>query len=413
MCAITSSTEAFNTKGENVWTHERACLPVSDPSGPGGWPNDGFGAPPPHGAGGALAVIMPAIGMVYMFHAMSVIVDDYLITGLELASERWKLSEGVASVTVMAVAGSFPQIAGAFWGTVVGHSDIGTGLCMGSTALNLIAILGLCGFFSLQMLALAPWKIVRDASACVAAVLLLVLITLDGIVEWYESLYPIILYAGYVCAVKYDNGVQRWALNVVQCRPCRGKRVGTKKVLPGGADGEGGVAGGEGGGGGEGADTAGAVGPEGLEAGEGTPAGEAEEGATARGEGEGEEVGEEDGDEPTAPDGSRSPTGARRQQRRDTIAEAEAATVFFRDTRSHALIDMVRGNMDIKDVAPPKREPRDPRAMANFRAAGCLVREDLYGQIRHRKGKRILEGERFTVCGGGTSVLQDRVSLRL
>ena len=79
--------------------------------------------------------------------------------------------------------------------------------------------------------------------------------------------------------------------------------------------------------------------------------------------------------------------------------------MFFRDTRSHALIDMVRGNMDIKDVAPPKREPRDPKAMADFRAAGCLVREDLYGQIRHRKGERIrrlkARGERFAVCVWG------------
>lgn len=92
---------------------------------------------------------------IYIFCAIAILCDDYFIPSLECISNILKIPPDIAGATFMAVGGSMPELFVSLIGTkkfkigvFITRGDIGTGTILGSSVLNVLLVVGLCGLFS-------------------------------------------------------------------------------------------------------------------------------------------------------------------------------------------------------------------------------------------------------------------------
>ncbi|TSL28162.1 Sodium/potassium/calcium exchanger 3 [Bagarius yarrelli] len=138
---------------------------------------------------------------IYMFYALAIVCDDYFVPSLEKISENLQLSEDVAGATFMAAGSSAPELFTSLIGVFITKGDVGVGTIVGSAVFNILVIIGVCGIFAGQTVALTWWSLFRDSLYYILSVLALILVS-----KW-ESMLLISMYGVYILIMKFNSQI--------------------------------------------------------------------------------------------------------------------------------------------------------------------------------------------------------------
>uniref|UniRef100_A0ABM5GA32 Sodium/potassium/calcium exchanger 3 n=1 Tax=Pogona vitticeps TaxID=103695 RepID=A0ABM5GA32_9SAUR len=155
------------------------------------------------------AVLLHAFCAVYMFYALAIVCDDFFVPSLEKICERLHLSEDVAGATFMAAGSSAPELFTSVIGVFITKGDVGVGTIVGSAVFNILCIIGVCGLFAGQVVALSSWCLLRDSSYYTCSIIALILFIYDEEVTWWESLILVLMYVVYILIMKFNSSLQR------------------------------------------------------------------------------------------------------------------------------------------------------------------------------------------------------------
>ncbi|KAM7027472.1 sodium/potassium/calcium exchanger 3 isoform 3-T3 [Passerculus sandwichensis] len=133
------------------------------------------------------AVVLHVLCAVYMFYALAIVCDDFFVPSLEKICERLHLSEDVAGATFMAAGSSAPELFTSVIGVFITKGDVGVGTIVGSAVFNILCIIGVCGLFAGQVVALSSWSLLRDSIYYTLSVVALIVFIYDERVSWYNS----------------------------------------------------------------------------------------------------------------------------------------------------------------------------------------------------------------------------------
>jgi len=134
------------------------------------------------------AVILHAVGTVYMFGGLAIVCDEYFIPALEVITVRLGITEDVAGATLMAAGGSAPELFTSFIGVFVARSNVGVGTIVGSAVFNIVFVVGACSLASTHALTLSWWPLCRDVVFYCASLLCLIGSFVDQQIHWWESI---------------------------------------------------------------------------------------------------------------------------------------------------------------------------------------------------------------------------------
>uniref|UniRef100_A0A670K4U3 Solute carrier family 24 member 3 n=1 Tax=Podarcis muralis TaxID=64176 RepID=A0A670K4U3_PODMU len=151
------------------------------------------------------AVVLHAFCAVYMFYALAIVCDDFFVPSLEKICERLHLSEDVAGATFMAAGSSAPELFTSVIGVFITKGDVGVGTIVGSAVFNILCIIGVCGLFAGQIVALSSWCLLRDSMYYTCSVVALILVSAQR--SW-ESLILVLMYAVYILIMKFNASLQ-------------------------------------------------------------------------------------------------------------------------------------------------------------------------------------------------------------
>ena len=119
-------------------------------------------------------VVLYIIGVVYMFLALAIVCDEFLVPALDCIIEATGVSNDVAGATFMAAGGSAPELFTSLIGTFQ-QSSVGFGTIVGSAVFNVLFVIGMCALFSKEVLELTWWPLARDCSYYAISLLVLAL----------------------------------------------------------------------------------------------------------------------------------------------------------------------------------------------------------------------------------------------
>ncbi|TRY90508.1 hypothetical protein DNTS_002644 [Danionella cerebrum] len=175
------------------------------------------------------AILLHVLCAIYMFYALAIVCDDYFVPSLEKISENLQLSEDVAGATFMAAGSSAPELFTSLIGVFITKGDVGVGTIVGSAVFNILVIIGVCGIFAGQTVALTWWSLFRDSLYYIFSVLALILVIFDERVVWWESMLLISMYGIYILIMKFNTQisglVKRSCGSSVQCCISREKEA--------------------------------------------------------------------------------------------------------------------------------------------------------------------------------------------
>uniref|UniRef100_A0ABI7W0R5 Solute carrier family 24 member 3 n=1 Tax=Felis catus TaxID=9685 RepID=A0ABI7W0R5_FELCA len=117
---------------------------------------------------------------------------------------RLHLSEDVAGATFMAAGSSAPELFTSVIGVFITKGDVGVGTIVGSAVFNILCIIGVCGLFAGQVVALSSWCLLRDSIYYTLSVVALIVFIYDEQVSWWESLVLVLMYLVYIVIMKYN-----------------------------------------------------------------------------------------------------------------------------------------------------------------------------------------------------------------
>ncbi|KAF4802646.1 Sodium/potassium/calcium exchanger 3 [Turdus rufiventris] len=153
------------------------------------------------------AVVLHVLCAVYMFYALAIVCDDFFVPSLEKICERLHLSEDVAGATFMAAGSSAPELFTSVIGVFITKGDVGVGTIVGSAVFNILCIIGVCGLFAGQVVALSSWSLLRDSIYYTLSVVALIVFIYDERVSWWESLILVLMYVIYIFIMKYNSTI--------------------------------------------------------------------------------------------------------------------------------------------------------------------------------------------------------------
>nr|XP_005513230.2 ras and Rab interactor 2 isoform X2 [Columba livia] len=142
-----------------------------------------------------------------MFYALAIVCDDFFVPSLEKICERLHLSEDVAGATFMAAGSSAPELFTSVIGVFITKGDVGVGTIVGSAVFNILCIIGVCGLFAGQVVALSSWSLLRDSIYYTLSVIALIVFIYDEKVSWWESLVLVLMYIIYIVIMKYNSTI--------------------------------------------------------------------------------------------------------------------------------------------------------------------------------------------------------------
>ncbi|XP_065288498.1 sodium/potassium/calcium exchanger 5-like isoform X1 [Dermacentor albipictus] len=158
-------------------------------------------------------VVIHFIIVIYLCGVLGYICDDYFVPSLEIIAESLNVPSDVAGATFMAVGTSAPELFSSIIGSFITEGDIGLGTIVGSAVFNILGVTGVAG--------LAVWKndvpidwfpITRDCLMYGITVLALIGVISNNIVEWYEALILILMFAAYIVVLYYNSQIEYLAL---------------------------------------------------------------------------------------------------------------------------------------------------------------------------------------------------------
>ncbi|XP_054159687.1 sodium/potassium/calcium exchanger Nckx30C-like, partial [Oppia nitens] len=161
------------------------------------------------------AVIFHIAGLIYMFVALAIVCDEFFIPSLDVITEKLDISEDVAGATFMAAGGSAPELFTSIIGVFISFDDVGIGTIVGSAVFNILFVISMCAIFSKSVLSLTWWPLFRDVSFYSVILISLVICFKDSLIHWYEALFLLLWYVGYVTFMKYNEIVEKYVKKFV------------------------------------------------------------------------------------------------------------------------------------------------------------------------------------------------------
>jgi Ca2+/Na+ antiporter len=168
---------------------------------------------------------------------MAVIVDDYFVASLEKLSNCLNLSKDVAGATLMAAAGSAPELFSSIIGTFLTKGDIGVGTIVGSGVFNILVLVGVCCLVAKSETSITSWTLIRDNVYYLFSIGVLLVVLHGEDITWYKSLCLVVLYGIYIVIMKFNESLQRyygrlleyWCSSTREQLPCY--RDGSTEVI--------------------------------------------------------------------------------------------------------------------------------------------------------------------------------------
>jgi Ca2+/H+ antiporter len=147
------------------------------------------------------AIVLHIFFLLYTFVGIAQVADGYFEPCLAAISDALSLSDDVAGATFMAAGSSAPEFFTSLMGVFVAKSDVGVGTIVGSAVFNILIIIGCCALVA-PGIEISWYPLTRDVLFYSASIILLVIAIVDSEVQWWEALLLLILYAGYIYAMK-------------------------------------------------------------------------------------------------------------------------------------------------------------------------------------------------------------------
>ncbi|KAF5269163.1 hypothetical protein FQR65_LT02463 [Abscondita terminalis] len=140
----------------------------------------------------------------YAFVLLAIVCDDFFVPAIKKLCDGLHLTEDVAGATFMAIASSSPELFINSVGTFITQGDIGVGTIVGSAVFNILAVPACCGLIANMPIQVDWWPVTRDCFLYLLSVTLLVVMTWDGMVYWYEGMVLFIVYFMYF-TIMFNN----------------------------------------------------------------------------------------------------------------------------------------------------------------------------------------------------------------
>ncbi|VDK63387.1 unnamed protein product [Onchocerca ochengi] len=155
------------------------------------------------------ALFLHFFGLIYMFIAISIVSDEFFIPSLSVITRKLSISDNVAGATFMAAGSSAPEFFTSLFGVFITQNNIGIGTIVGSATFNILCVLAFCTFFSLKVLKITWWPMLRDIFFYVVALFLLVLFFLDEEIQWHEAISLFIIYIIYAIVMGHNELLEK------------------------------------------------------------------------------------------------------------------------------------------------------------------------------------------------------------
>lgn len=133
------------------------------------------------------AIILPFVIGIYCFTLLALVCDNYFLPCVGKICEFLNLSQNVAAATFMAMATSSPELFVNIVSTFITESDLGIGTITGSSMFNTLGVAALGSLAAKTPIQLDWWPVTRDSSLYLVSIILLVTISWDGKIFWYDS----------------------------------------------------------------------------------------------------------------------------------------------------------------------------------------------------------------------------------
>nr|XP_027206909.1 probable sodium/potassium/calcium exchanger CG1090 isoform X2 [Penaeus vannamei] len=174
----------------------------------------------------------------YMF--LGIAIDEYSCLR-EMICDSLQMSEDVAGATFMAAGSSAPELATSVIAVFVAKDDIGISGVIGSAVFNIMFVISVCALFAGQVIVINWWPLIRDSTFYCISICGLLLTIYNEKVNWYESVFLLLLYVLYIVMMFYNKRLEAWAntLNIPFKNATREEKsslFGTKPVPPVGDD---------------------------------------------------------------------------------------------------------------------------------------------------------------------------------
>ena len=140
---------------------------------------------------------------------------EFFEASLEGICDGLNLSDDVAGATFMAAGGSAPELCTSLLGVFVASSDIGFGTIVGSAVFNVLFVIAACAFVT-PGLQLTWWPLARDCSCYCLCIISLVIVLVDGKVDWWEGLRLLIGYGCYIVVMANNARLEEYVSKAVK-----------------------------------------------------------------------------------------------------------------------------------------------------------------------------------------------------
>ncbi|MHC5212531.1 MAG: calcium/sodium antiporter [Planctomycetota bacterium] len=159
---------------------------------------------------------------------------EWMVRGSSRVAVAFGLSPLVVGLTIVALGTSSPEIAVSVSAAIGGQGDLAVGNVLGSNIFNTLAILGVCAL--IVPITVAPQLIRFDVPVMAGASLVMLLLALDGGIDWLDGgllVVGLIAYNAYVVrhARRESRAVRLEYARTFGKPPPPGKDTGTRALL--------------------------------------------------------------------------------------------------------------------------------------------------------------------------------------
>ncbi|RUS84093.1 hypothetical protein EGW08_008132 [Elysia chlorotica] len=165
------------------------------------------------------AILLHVLAVLYMFLALSIVCDSYFVPALEVLCDMLHLQTDVAGATFMAAGSSAPELATAVIGVFIAKDDVGLSTVVGSAIYNVMFVVSVCGLAASSAVQLSWWPLIRDCLAYLVSIVALIVVIMDEVIRWYESILFLALYVLYIVFMFFNQPLERYFVHRLRCFP--------------------------------------------------------------------------------------------------------------------------------------------------------------------------------------------------
>lgn len=150
-------------------------------------------------------VLLHIAALIYTFFALVIVCEEFFIPSLGILTEKLNVSADLSAVNFMAAGGFVPEFFMSLMGLFLSSGRVGVGVVVGSGFFNVLAVMGACAAFSHDTLRLTWWPFCRDVMFYTCDVFILLVVLMDDLITWQESLSLLMGCVMYVTFIKHNE----------------------------------------------------------------------------------------------------------------------------------------------------------------------------------------------------------------